>query len=136
MFTEWLFDTQAIQDLAAEKAANLKANKGFSDFQGFALGVIQRRLEKDPLRYRDYGPYWWALKQAMNDAGRNMGEQDDSLVRATYSGPTALETVVMADEFRTLALSRWPVGNTQFALSEDGGSYNLHDRDMEALAGA
>jgi len=135
MFTEWLFEKEGIQDLAAEKAANLKADKGFSDLQGFAfaLGVIRRRLEKDPLRYRDYGPYWWALKQVLNDADRDMGDQDDSRVRATYAGDTALETLIMADEFRTLALSRWPVGNSQFLLSADDGEYSLHDQDMEAL---
>jgi len=33
MFTEWLFEKEGIQDLAAEKAANLKADKGFSDLQ-------------------------------------------------------------------------------------------------------
>jgi hypothetical protein len=135
MFTEWLFDQEAIRELAAEKAASLKANKGFSDLQGYALGVIQRRLEKDPLRYRDYGPYWWALKQVLNDNDRDLGAEDDALVRATYAGNTALETVVMADEFRTLALSLWPVGNNQFTLSEDG-VYTLHDQDMEVLSAA
>lgn len=131
-FTEYLFDKELIKEAARERAAALKANKGFSDFPGFALGVFERRLAKDPLRYRDYGPYWWELKEQLRMAGKDYGARDDALVRATYRGETTAESLVMADEFRTLYLSTQAVGTAQFSLDDSGAIYVLEDADMEA----
>lgn len=134
-FTEYLFDKELIKEAALERAAALKANKGFSDFTGFALGVFERRLAKDPLRYRDYGPYWPALKDALNQSGRDYGQADDPLVREVYSGETLAETLVMADEFRALYLATQAVGTNQFVLDgESGETWTLEDADMEARA--
>lgn len=131
-FTEHLFDQEDIAALAQQKASALKENRGFSDFPGFALGVIERRLAKDPLRYRDYGPYWWAVKALLIDNDRAMGERDDPLVRETYQGASAAETIVMADEFRTRYLATQAVGTNQFILDgETGATYTLEDADME-----
>jgi hypothetical protein len=137
-FTEHLFDEDEIKALARQRAAALKENRGFSDFPGFALGVIERRLAKDPLRYRDYGPYWWSLKALLIDGGRELGERDDPMVRAAYQGGTPAETIVMADEFRTRYLATQAVGTNQFILDgETGATYTLEDEDMESrLAGA
>lgn len=133
-FTEYLFDRDEIKALARQRAANLKANRGFSDFPGFALGVIERRLARDPLRYRDYGPYWPALKVAMNQSGRDYGESDDPMVRAAYQGETPAETIVMADEFRTHYLATQAVGTNQFVLDAGSGDiWTLFDPDMEAV---
>lgn len=134
-FTEHLFDEDEIKALARQRAAALKENRGFSDFPGFALGVIERRLAKDPLRYRDYGPYWWSLKALLIDSGRELGERDDPMVRAAYQGGTPAETIVMADEFRTRYLATQAVGTNQFILDgETGATYTLEDADMEGLA--
>lgn len=134
MFTEFKFDSKAIKELAAEKAANLKSNKGYSDLAGFALAVVAKRLARDPVRYRDYGPYWWALKDALRRSGSNMGERDDTMLREAYSGQTDLDTIVMADQFRDLYLATWPVGANQFSLDADSPDiYTLEDQDMEDL---
>ena len=134
-FTEYLFDKELIEEATHERAASLKANKGFSDFPGFALGVFERRLAKDPLRYRDYGPYWPALKDALNQSGRDYGASDDPLVRETYRGDTLAQTLVMADEFRGLYLATQAVGTNQFVLDgESGESWVLFDPDMESRA--
>lgn len=131
-FTEHLFDKEEIAALAQQRANSLKENRGFSDFPGFALGVIERRLSKDPLRYRDYGPYWWAIKALLIDSDRALGERDDPIVRETYQGASAAETIVMADEFRTLYLATQAVGTNQFVLDGDTGAiYTLEDSDME-----
>lgn len=131
--TEHLFNKEDIAALVQQKASALKENRGYSDFPGFALGVIERRLAKDPLRYRDYGPYWWAVKALLIDSDRELGERDDPLVRSTYQGDSPAETIVMADEFRTLYLSTQAVGTNQFVLDGDTGAiYTLEDPDMEA----
>ena len=102
-----------------------------SDLLGYGLGVVSRRLAKDPTRYKDYGPYWWALKSAMNEAGYAMGSEFDPVVAAEYTGETAVETLVMADHFRSEFLESYPVGHDSFELAE-GVNYVLHDSDMES----
>lgn len=132
-FTEMKFDRALIEGLVKSKQAALKANKGVSDLLGYALGVIARRLAKDPLRYRDYGPYYWALKAVLNTNGYSYGAESDSVVAAEYRGITELETVIMADQFRTEWLDSAQVGTANFRLSEDGDDYVLYDADVEAM---
>lgn len=134
MFTEFKFNSEAIKELAVEQSANLKANKGFSDLKGYALSVISGRLAADPARYLDYGPYWWALKDALRDAGADFGGRDDAMVREAYSGLTDTHTIVMADLFREMYLVTWAVGTKQFILNADSGeTYTLEDEDMDSL---
>jgi hypothetical protein len=134
-FTELKFDPALIAGLVASKKAALKANKGVSDLLSFGLAVISRRLAKDPLRYKDYGPYWFALKAVLNATGYNYGEESDSVVAAEYAGRTGVETMVMADQFRSEWLESAQVGTSNFRLSEEGGDYVLFDADMESRAG-
>lgn len=131
-FTELKFDPTKIDDLVAGKKAALKASKGFSDLLGYGLGVVSRRLDKDALRYQDYGPWWWALKGVLNANGYSYGEDFDSVVAAEYKGRSDVETMVLADQFRTEFLESTQVGTTNFRLSEEGDDYILHDEDMES----
>lgn len=135
-FTELKFDLSKIDALVAEKKAGLKANKGLSDLLGFGLGVVSRRLAKDPSRYLDYGPWWWSLKAALNANGYHYGEEFDSVVAAEYRGRTDVETLVLADQFRTEWLESAQVGTVNFRLSEEGDDYILFDVDMEMKAAA
>lgn len=135
-FTELKFDPAKIDALVASKKAALKANKGLSDLLGFGLGVVSRRLAKDPLRYKDYGPWWWALKSVLNANNYHYGEDFDSLVGAEYKGRSDLETMVLADQFRTEWLESAQVGTSNFRLKEEGPDYILHDADMHARAAA
>jgi hypothetical protein len=129
-FTELKFDPAKIDALMAEKRAALKANRGLSDLLGFGLGVVSRRLAKDPLRYLDYGPWWYSLKSVLNANGYNYGEDFDSVVAAEYRGRTDVETLVLADQFRAEWLASAQVGTTNFRLTEEGPDYILHDTDM------
>ena len=131
-FTELKFDLAKIDALVAEKKTAIKANRGFSDLLGFGLGVVSRRLAKDPLRYLDYGPWWWSLKGVLNANGYQYGEDFDSVVAAEYRGRSDVETLVLADQFRTEWLESAQVGTANFGLSEEGTDYILHDADMES----
>ncbi len=130
MFTESKYALEKIESLVAEKSAALKVNAGMSDLAGYGVGVISRRLAKDPLRYRDYGPYWWAVKRMMAAADHAMGEQFDPVVAAEYVGRADSETLVMAEMFRDENLMTRPVGSNVFTLAE-GSDYILFDSDME-----
>lgn len=133
-YTAHRYDPKAIAAMVVEKRANLKANRGLSDLAGFAMGVISDRVRKDPMRYRDYGPYWPAVRRLLIDYGKiaDLGE-DWPEIRAAYSGETAEETIVMAEEFRTWNLSRNPVYHNRFTLDADGTDEDwiLEDPIME-----
>jgi hypothetical protein len=135
-FTELKFDPALIDGLVASKVAGLKVNKPDADLLEFGLSVIARRLNKDALRYRDYGPWWWALKGVLLANGYEYGQESDSIIAAEYRGRTDLETMVLADQFRTEWLASAQVGTSNFQLSEDCPDYILHDTDMaERLPG-
>lgn len=132
--TEHKFDRNEIKELVAEKAAGLKRNRNLSDLLGFGVGVVNDRLKKDSRRYRDYGPYWPALKAILRERGYDWGSNSaDPLVAAEYCGDTQVETLIMADEFRTQYLATQFVGSNRFVLDSDTGEFwELYDQDMEA----
>lgn len=134
-FTESLFDKTYIDGVAATAAASLKANRGFSNFEAFAAGVIKRRLEKAPARYLDYGMYWPSLKEVLRKHGFDFGAPVYPLLRETYCGDTDMQTIVMADEFRKDYLANQFVGTRVFLLNRDTGEeLLLIDNDMEEQA--
>lgn len=134
-FTEYKFDKEMLKALVAERSANLRANRGFSNLLAFGLGVVAERLSKDARRYRDYGPYWPALKEVMNANGYNLGGQSDPLISRAYRGETDEETLIMADEFRTMYLKSNIVYANQFMLDAGSGEFwTLYDSDMETPA--
>lgn len=130
--TEHKFDPEQISALVTQRAANLKDNRGFSDLLGFGLGVIVGRLAKDRRRYRDYGPYWPALKLVLKERGHDFGPSGDPMIAAEYRGRTSVETMIMADEFRTEYLATQFLYSNQFLLDPDTGAFwTLWDDDME-----
>lgn len=131
-FTRYKFEPAAVAaDIEAKRAA-VKANMGLSDFAGFAAGVIRRRLEGAPAQYREFGPYWWALKKVLNDSGADFGDTFDVMVGTEYAGSTPEATMVMAEGFKDIYRATFFRGNNLFTLDEEGiEQYELFDPDME-----
>ena len=136
MFTNHLpatIDAQGrIQALRQGFMASAKHASG--SFEDNAVRVIAQRLQQHPARYIEFGPYWWALKQVLIDAGHDLGEEGAPLVASVYRGASAIETLVMAEAFKDLYRARWFVGTQTFELSE-GELYELTDPDMQARVG-
>ena len=137
-FTELLFKDGYAAERLAEAKATLKANKGTDDFTGFALRVIRNRLSEDPKRYRDYGPYWWALKKVLMAHGMAKGSTVDEEVAAVYCGANDEETIILADDFRDrIYLENFFVYANSFVLDADADEeYVLLDPDYEGFARA
>lgn len=131
-FTRYKFEPEAVTaDIEAKRAA-VKANIGLSDFAGFAAGVIRKRLEETPAKYREFGPYWWALKKVLNQAGADFGNSFDVMVGSEYAGSTPEATMVMAEGFKEIYRATFFKGNNLFHLDEEGvEQYELFDPDME-----
>ena len=137
MFNRYKFDPVAVATDLEAKRAGLKANKGMSDFVGFAAGVIRRRLEAKPAKYREFGPYWWAVKKVLNEQGADFGQAFDVVVGAEYKGETPEATLVMGEAFKDLYRATFFVGNNLFQLEEGNPvSYELFDADMASSPAA
>lgn len=131
-FTEHRFNRDDVAAAAGQMQARLQANTGSADLLAHAAGVIAGRLERDRAAYRWYGPWWWALKDALRRAGRDYGTQSDPLVRRAYGFEDDLQTVVAADAFRDWYMATQFVGTQRFMLDPSTGEhYDLWDADME-----
>lgn len=136
-YTEMKLDEEAVAERLAEMQGILEENNPGADLLETAIGVIGRRLAKDPLDYRHYGPYWWSLKKVLQNRANLQGAAMDEEVAATYHGKDDLETVIAADLFReVIALRCFFKHNNRFQLTAEGGDYLLIDEDFEKLAEA
>lgn len=130
-FTDYKYQQAEIEAAVIEKKQNLKTNRGLSDLLGFGLKIVNDRLSKDKRRYRDYGVYWWALKDALLKSGYRFGDNTDTLIKAEYIGRNDTETLVMAERFRDDYLAENMKYTNQFMVNESGEFYTLFDDDME-----
>jgi len=133
VYTEYLFPKEWVSEEIAAKQASIKANLGESaDLLRNGLNVIAGRLKKDPMRYRDYGPYWWAIKALLRGAGVSYGSSDNPIMRETYKGALPIETLVIAEAFREMYLATFLKYSNQFILdAESGEIVEITDGDMD-----
>ncbi len=134
MFTSFKFDPAAVAGMVQSMRAGFAASGKPGTFEDNALRVIGERMRAHPARYVEFGPYWWAVKAALRDAGYALGDLGDPLVLAEYRGAGAAETLVMAEAFKDLYRATWVVGTAAFDLVGDGELYELFDADMAARA--
>jgi len=138
MFQHYQFNRDAIAQAAVAAAASLAENMPGESPEAFAAKVIADRLRRAPGNYLQYGPYWWAVKEAMRGAGHDFGDEDVPAVRAAYSGGlTPYQAMVAGEEFRSYYLAQFMAETATFALGGDDeaepGAYVLFDIDMEIL---
>jgi len=135
LYTEYKYDPEWVAADLATKQANIKANlsEGVNLLKN-GLKVIAGRLDKDPMRYRDYGPYWWAIKSLLKMNGVKLGSNDNPLMKAEYKGTKPVETLIMAEAFRDDYLKTYLRYSNQFVLDgESGDLIEIVDGDMEGL---
>ena len=131
-FTEYLPDANQLATETAKMSESLRTNRGDGvNLLPFALSVINQRLQKDPMRYLDYGPFWWALKIALGRGGYDYGADGDMEIAAAYRGSNDAETVVAAEGFSELYLSTQFVGTREHQINDSGEWWTLYDEDME-----
>lgn len=136
MATEYKLNPDYVKARVTEHKTVIEQD-GKGNFLDVAIGVIQRRLEKDPLRYRDYGPYWWALKKVLIAHGVYDSDVMDETMAKEYTYETEEQTVTAADEFRSDYLKQYLIYTNRFDfVNEDGDieEYLLSDPDMENMA--
>ena len=124
------FNPQYLADKTAEAQANLADNQPNADFVEFAAGVIYQRLKKNIRHYRQYGVYWWALKDVLRRQDYNVGDETDKSIERIYRGADDAQTIVAADMFYEDMAGKVTADNMDWQLS-DTEEYRLWDEDME-----
>lgn len=134
MYTKFKFSPADISQAAVAAAANLAKAMPGTNAPTWAAKVIADRLAASPADYLQFGPYWWAVKDALAQLGRDFGVERDELVRMEYGGGLpAYAALVSGENFREFYMATYLAGSSTFVLDdEEGQSYTLFDRDMEA----
>lgn len=133
MFTQYLYSPVQLSEAAVSTAASLAQTQPGEDPAIFAAQIIAERLRDDPMRYLEYGPYWWAVKAALRERGFDFGPADDDQVRIEYGGRfPAYTSIVAGEQFRDYYLQHFFAGASLFWLDDQAEeSYALADQDME-----
>jgi hypothetical protein len=135
MFTSYKQDPAELAKRVAMVRAGYAESGRTEPFEQHAVRVIAERLRAHPERYVEFGPWWWAVKQVLSEAGENMGPGGEPMVAAEYRGSDAVSTLVAAEAFKDFYRATFIVGTSTFALADDGEPYELADADMQARVG-
>jgi len=126
------YSNDEIEALLKVKRANVLKNTGRKDWGAFMAQVIAWRLSYNPLRYKDYGPYWWAIKPILRQYGYAVGEnEDNTVIRQIYCGKHDEATLLMGELFREDYLQTQFIGTHLFMLDNEDEQWELFDEEME-----
>ncbi|WP_237363995.1 hypothetical protein [Vibrio marisflavi] len=107
------------------------------------LAGINKVLSDDPLSYRNYGAYWWAIKKLMNERGYELGDDEDPITsnHFTYSDPVTLLCAAWAYQDGQIEDGYMYQSKHTYPIVRDGDEddiedfeYSLEDHDLEARA--
>ena len=132
MYENFKYAPEDVAEWTAEMKSNLMQNKGTDDLGDFGARVIARFVEKNPLRYRDFGPYWWAVKEILIRKGLGRGKMTNATVAAAYCGTNDDETMAAAQTFADYYRATYFIGTQTFPLNDDDADeWILYDPDYE-----
>lgn len=132
MFTSFMQDPAELAGRVAAVRAGYAESGRAEAFEVHAVRVIAERLRRHPQRYVEFGPWWWAVKLVLLEAGEVLGQAGDAAVAAAYRGPDAVSTLVAAEAFKDFYRATYIQGTRTFYLTDDDEPYQLDDPDMES----
>ena len=110
----------------------LKKNAGDVEFVPFACKIIAGNLQNKPIRYIEYGVYWWAVKALLAEHGFHFGKQTDIELVEAYRLERDDYMIMAAETFKDDYRATFFRGTREFDI-EYGRIYHLLDADMETL---
>ncbi|MCP4754927.1 MAG: hypothetical protein GY866_28965 [Proteobacteria bacterium] len=124
------------KSLVSRELATATANQNVDDWKGKMLSSVSQLLAKDPARYRGFGPYWWALKKSMIEAGHDefgLDVESDMVDRTNYGSPYFnIMAAVMYESWRLdQGLQSDPVHTV--VEGDEHIEDVLYDQDMEVV---
>jgi hypothetical protein len=93
---------------------------------------IMSLIAADPLYYRNFGVWWFAVKAQLREAGHDLGTYTDPAAEAYYDGLSPSELLDEAIEHQIEA--RQIRASSAFHMTPDGEPFQIWDEDMETGA--
>lgn len=131
MQTPFMIPAEAVAAKRAELEASFKASGRPGSFAETAVAVIARRMQAKPGQYLEFGPYWWAVKAVLADAGHDVGDSGEPVLAARFGDPEPVNVLVAAELFKDHYRATFFEGHNSFDIG-DGEDYMLDDPDMQA----
>lgn len=138
-FTQYLPDASRLRERESALRENFSRNKLTGKVDGtFEMRVLSVvRLIATPKRYVEFGPYWWAVKAALNSRGDDLGDAMDARLASVYVGQNDVATFIAACDFAEFYRGRFFAGTRVFDLGDLGADgYEVTDEDMDAMSPA
>ncbi len=127
---EYKLDPEKLAELTEETKARFCKRNPPNKFVEHGCSVFWWHLEQAISRYRQFGVYWWAVKDLLRRHGYNVGDETDEEMIQEYCGANDEQTIVLADLFMKEVASQYVYGNQDYPINETE-TYTLYDEDME-----
>lgn len=122
---------------AKKNLKEVRKTKNDKKYSTDVINTISRILLKDPIRYRYYGAFWWAVKKELIAGNKEWLDDhiDKEWLERTDSGNTATN-LMMAWIFSEERMDNMesPSDTSTIELEGESVEYVLHDPFMEQLA--
>lgn len=130
--TEFKFKPETIKaETEAMKKSMLDRNVKGTIVSRFAE-IVEKNFHGNPKNYREYGPYWWAVKEILIREGVARGNAVNPEIAKEYRGDNDEETIIAALKFQRLHRAQFFAFTNNFALDLDAGEdWYLYDPDYE-----
>jgi hypothetical protein len=127
-----VFTEQDLIPIIEEAASDCDEEQWADRFLAGAAGLLKR----NPVMYRSFGPFWWALKKYFQDSELNSGEPvDDELFDQVTMGSKTLD-IAAAYAYHDWSTSNMSTTNTVHIVQSSDGEdveYQVIDDEFEAL---
>lgn len=98
------------------------------------LHGIKDMLNADPLTYRHYGAYWWAIKDLLISNGLLSGESDEATTREHWKFDDPIYTLCAAWAYHQHQIESMVIQPHLHAYDVDGETYEYALEDLDMIA--
>lgn len=126
----------SLSPLVEEALTNVKAEEFI---QNHLRGIFET-LEHNPLNYRNYGAFWWAIKALMTQHGYELGEEQENVTKDHFTYADDVTLLCAAWNYQNVMIEDGYIYQSvhTYQVEVDGDyesiEYSIEDSDMEALA--
>lgn len=115
------------------------ANDNLESWMKAIIPLTAKHLKLNPIQYRNYGPYWWVMKQAMIDAGfAPFGFDIDAEMFEAMADPDTSFSVFRAMLYYDYSTENDFIGRATHTIMDNGEDveYTIYDSDAERYIAA
>lgn len=121
-------DLQPLLDEALETAQSKEA------FIQAQVDGIYKTLKANPLMYRHYGAYWWAVKSLMTKHGYDLGSDSEVITEQhfNFEDPAILLCAAWAYQQEQVDKGYWQAKLHTYYADDEEFEYSIEDVNLEA----